>query len=477
MLSRPFIGRVTRVNKTSRRKIWNDNTPWITNGPTWGSRNKTNTSTFISNPVRAQPCCSQQGSIYSRTFPSSSISCSSSFSNPYTFKSNSNTMAPTTASRHFNTATAATHTNPPPGFAFAFDIDGVLLRSSSPLPGASEALNLLHSNNIPFILLTNGGGKHESARVAELSKKLNVPLTEENFVQSHTPFKQLVEGSDSTESLKDKTVLVTGGDGDACRKVAEQYGFSKVVTPGDILMAYPTIWPFNQIFSDYYHKATRPLPLPVDLNNPSQSLKFDAIMIFNDPRDWALDTQVILDLLLSEKGILGTYSDKNGDASLPNNGWQQDSQPKLYFSNPDLFWATSHHMPRLGQGGFQASLEGVWNATTNGAKLERTVIGKPHSATYKYAERVLNRYRAHLLGTSTKKVPHLKRVFMVGDNPESDIRGANEFESAHGTEWTSVLVKTGVYRSGTVPAYKPKAVVPDVLEAVEWALEKEGWAV
>lgn len=102
-----------------------------------------------------------------------------------------------------------------------YSIDGVLLRSSSPIPGASEALNLLHSKNIPFILLTNGGGKHESARVAELSKKLNVPLTEENFVQSHTPFKQLVEGSDTVESLKDKTVLVTGGDGDKCRKVAE----------------------------------------------------------------------------------------------------------------------------------------------------------------------------------------------------------------------------------------------------------------
>lgn len=101
-------------------------------------------------------------------------------------------------------------------------IDGVLLRSSAPIPGAAEALAYLHNNNIPFILLTNGGGKHESTRVVELSKKLGVPLTEDNFVQSHTPFKQLVEGSDTIESLKDKTILVTGGDGDKCRKVAEQ---------------------------------------------------------------------------------------------------------------------------------------------------------------------------------------------------------------------------------------------------------------
>lgn len=97
----------------------------------------------------------------------------------------------------------------------------MLLRSSAPLPGAATALKYLHNNDIPFILLTNGGGKHESTRVAELSKKLSVPLTEENFVQSHTPFKQLVEGSETVQSLKDKTILVTGGDGEKCRKVAE----------------------------------------------------------------------------------------------------------------------------------------------------------------------------------------------------------------------------------------------------------------
>ena len=101
-------------------------------------------------------------------------------------------------------------------------IDGVLLRSAAPIPGASEALAYLHNNKIPFILLTNGGGKHESDRVAELSKKLGVPLTEENFVQSHTPFKLLAEGSEEVESLRDETILVTGGDGDKCRQVAEK---------------------------------------------------------------------------------------------------------------------------------------------------------------------------------------------------------------------------------------------------------------
>lgn len=241
-------------------------------------------------------------------------------------------------------------------------------------------------------------------------------------------------------------------------------------------MEYPTIWPFNQIFSDYYHKSTRPLPRQVDPTNPSTSLKIDAIFVFNDPRDWALDSQIILDLLLSKDGVIGTYSGKNGDPTLPNNGWQQDNQPALFFSNPDLFWATSYHLPRLGQGGFQASLQGVWDATTNNATLSRTVIGKPFAHTYQYAERVLNKHRAQLLGESMRGASELRRVFMVGDNPESDIRGANEYDSPNGTEWTSVLVsKTGVYRAGMEPKYKPQVIVDDVLAAVKWALKEEGW--
>lgn len=244
-------------------------------------------------------------------------------------------------------------------------------------------------------------------------------------------------------------------------------------------MEYPTIWPFNQIFSDYYHKSTRPLPRQVDPTDPARSLKIDAIFVFNDPRDWALDTQVILDLLLSKEGILGTYSDKNGNPTLHNSGWQQDNQPALFFSNPDLFWATSYHLPRLGQGGFQAALQGVWDATTNHAELKRTVIGKPHALTYEYAERVLNKHRETLLAEQGegggRPVKSLRRVFMVGDNPESDIRGANEYNSAQGTDWTSILVsKTGVYRAGIEPKYKPKIIVNDVLEAVKWALKEEG---
>lgn len=101
-------------------------------------------------------------------------------------------------------------------------IDGVLLRSSKPLPGASETLRYLQTHRIPFILLTNGGGKSEAQRVADLSKHLKVPIDESMIVQSHTPFTQLVEGHRNRADLVDACVLVLGGKGNGCRHIAEK---------------------------------------------------------------------------------------------------------------------------------------------------------------------------------------------------------------------------------------------------------------
>lgn len=63
---------------------------------------------------------------------------------------------------------------PTPGLTASkhHSIDGVLLHSSKALPGAAETLRFLQEHKIPFILLTNGGGKSEAERVAELSVKL-----------------------------------------------------------------------------------------------------------------------------------------------------------------------------------------------------------------------------------------------------------------------------------------------------------------
>lgn len=101
-------------------------------------------------------------------------------------------------------------------------IDGVLYRSGKPFPFAIKALKFLQAHKIPFILLTNGGGKHETERVAELSSKFDINLNVDNFIQSHTPFQEMAKGSDVYEALADKTVLVTGGNPAKIRDIARQ---------------------------------------------------------------------------------------------------------------------------------------------------------------------------------------------------------------------------------------------------------------
>lgn len=249
-----------------------------------------------------------------------------------------------------------------------------------------------------------------------------------------------------------------GGTGDNCRTVAQEYGFGNVIIPGDIIASYPGIAPFSD--PKVYQSHARILKSPP---------RIDAIMVFNDPRDFALDIQIIVDLLLSNEGKLGTRR--------PVDKVVKNGHIPIYFSNPDLWWANEYPLPRLGQGGFRAALEGVWRAVTAGSELKATTIGKPHQHTYEYAEKVLTDWRSQKLqqlgGASDVQHPELKRVYMVGDNPASDIVGANGYRSPRGTEWVSVLVRSGVFRQGDYDG-DARMVVDNVEEAVRWAVGREG---
>ena len=204
------------------------------------------------------------------------------------------------------------------------------------------------------------------------------------------------------------------------------------------------------------------------------------MFVYNDPRDFALDAQLVLDLLLSHQGYLGTQSSLNARQDLPNCGYQQDGQPQLTFANPDLLWAAKWHLPRLGSGGFKAALEGLWRAITAGkAELKVTMGGKPSTQTFEFAEEQLLGHRQQLLGAAKHKLGSDERmdtVYMVGDNPASDIVGANRFRSPRSTKWNSILVRSGVFAGESPPGedFRPKAIVDDVFDAVNWGLENEG---
>lgn len=335
--------------------------------------------------------------------------------------------------------------------AFAFDIDGVFHRSGIPLPHGPEMIQLLQVNNIPFVFLTNGGGATEDGQAAKLSQTLGgINIEGRNFIQSHTPWLDLVP------RFQDEYVLVVGGSGNDCREAALAYGFKKVITPADIKVHYDTVYPFSPM--DQYRDIARPLPAEHTPDNP---IRTAAVTIWSSSRDYGLDLQIIMDCLLSEGGKLGTRAANHGSV-FPDNGVE------VHSCNPDYTFANAYPLPRFAQGAFISALKGIVKDQHN-ADLVITSVGKPTQATYLYAEKVLDNYHKaiHAESGSSAPLPRIRTVYMVGDNPLSNIAGANAFQSPTGTEWQSILVETGVHIAGSVPAVTPTTIVHGVKEAVQ----------
>jgi len=329
-------------------------------------------------------------------------------------------------------------------FAYAFDIDGVLIRGGEVIPQAVEAIAALNGKNefgvkVPYIFVTNGGGKTEEERCIQLSKQLEIEVSPGQFICGHTPMREM--------AAKYKTVLVVGGEGEKCRQVAEGYGFKDVITPGDIIKADPATTPFRKLTDEEYNNSRA---------RDYKNIQIEAIFVFADSRDWAGDQQIILDLLLSKGGYLGTRSQTF------------DEGPPIYFSHNDIVWATSHDHTRLGMGALRLSVEAMYKAMT-GKDCKTTAFGKPQIGTFQFATRLLQQWRMDTHGIDAPP----ETVYFVGDTPESDIRGTNEYNKQADNRWYSILVETGVYQAGTKPTFEPNVTVNNVLDAVNHGIKRE----
>ncbi|WVQ68148.1 TIGR01456 family HAD hydrolase [Kwoniella botswanensis] len=337
----------------------------------------------------------------------------------------------------------------PNKLAFAFDIDGVLKQGHhNVLPQAKRVLKLLSGEDgrlpkpIPFLLITNGGGVPDEERRAALSSELGIRLTENQLVQSHTPIKEYVD------KYRDKPVLVLGGKGESCRRVAESYGLKHSYIPQDIIAWKPSIWDRTELTDE-----ERGFARPKDFSQ----IPFSAALMFHDSHDWGRDITLILDLMSSHRGIFGTRREGHDRADVKGD-------VELVFSNADVEWRSDWPIPRLGQGAFRLSLESIYKSTT-GLELPYKQFGKPFKATYDFSELMLRRYLKEVGRDPEGEL----NVYMVGDNPLSDIDGANR----HG--WSSILVRTGVFHDthGEVPSHKPTIIADDVEKGVEWAIQEE----
>jgi HAD superfamily hydrolase (TIGR01456 family) len=325
--------------------------------------------------------------------------------------------------------------------AFVFDIDGVLVHGDRLIPEGRRVLEILNGDNelgikIPHIFLTNGSGKQEAPRCQQLSEILHSPISTDQFIQSHTPMRALAEYY--------KTVLVVGGEGYKCREVAEEYGFQDVVVPNDIIAWDPTIAPYR-VFTDAERATSRPRDF--------SKINIEAIMVFSDSRDYATDMQITMDLLRSENGRMLTVAKDPVSQRIP-----------IYFSQGDMLCPTEHPIPRMSQGTFRIGLEAMYKAIT-GVELERVVYGKPELATYKYADEVIASWMEQI--HNEERLPG--NIYMIGDNPASDIVGGNLYG------WNTCLVRTGVFQGGDNDVENPAnfGVFDNVLKAVQTAIRKE----
>eukprot|EP00761_Pharyngomonas_kirbyi_P009694 gb/GECH01009712.1/.p1 GENE.gb/GECH01009712.1/~~gb/GECH01009712.1/.p1 ORF type:complete len:336 (+),score=70.98 gb/GECH01009712.1/:1-1008(+) len=286
--------------------------------------------------------------------------------------------------------------------AVALDIDGVLLRGRSPIAGASRAVKRLQQHQVPFLLLTNGGGVNEKVKTDTIAQALDVELNPKRTILSHTPYRDLAP------QYADDRVLVVGRLDSAA--VAREYGFRGAVHTDELGARFPSMHPHTTYPSHLQHRS--PPPLSVLQEEPP----FRAAFIMADPHNWAQDMQILVDVLQSD-GRPGIARHPGGGQGVP-----------LFASNPDMLYAAEFPWPRFGQGAFLASLRMLFHEVT-GEALHITQYGKPHRRTYDYAQRVLE----------SMADGDLDHIYGVGDNPAADIRGARR------AGWHSVLVRTGVF--------------------------------
>ncbi|CAI5715263.1 unnamed protein product [Hyaloperonospora brassicae] len=342
-----------------------------------------------------------------------------------------------------------------PTFGVVFDVDGVLVRGKTPVPGARDVLLELEATATPFAIMTNGGGSREQKKAQSLTQRLglrpNVAISTTRLCMSHTPMQHLVA------QHGDELVLAVGKDCREMRHVMQDYGFQHVVTVDQLHRHFPAMYPDVAVAE------------PLAANGRFDAQPFAAVFVLIDPIYWGRELQIVMDVLCSPNGLLRHQpivdptatdaatagADAQGREAGGAGGVRGERQHvPLYSACSDFQYVGDFHLPRYGAGAFHAVLEDLFTRTT-GHKLEQTLFGKPQRASFEFVETLIDAQHGNV-----------ERIYMVGDNPKTDIRGANEA----GGRWKSVLTLTGMHTGPEndveYPAYK---VVDDVVQALAFA--------
>ncbi|MED6262251.1 hypothetical protein ATANTOWER_016679 [Ataeniobius toweri] len=128
------------------------------------------------------------------------------------------------------------HVKGPSSFGLLFDIDGVLVRGRTLIPGAKECFrNLVDRNGkykVPVVFVTNAGNCMRQTKAEHLSHLLQVEVSPDQVMLSHSPLRMFTQ-------FQKKCVLVSGQG--PVEEVAHNLGFENVVTIDMLREAYPVL--------------------------------------------------------------------------------------------------------------------------------------------------------------------------------------------------------------------------------------------
>uniref|UniRef100_A0A803MW80 Uncharacterized protein n=1 Tax=Chenopodium quinoa TaxID=63459 RepID=A0A803MW80_CHEQI len=330
-------------------------------------------------------------------------------------------------------------------FGIAFDIDGVLLRGDSTIGGSPQALSKLYlpqgSLKVPYVFLTNGGGVRESKRAIELSKLFGVEVSSSQVLHGHSPFRQLAHRFES-----DFVVAVGKGEPAA---VLSEYGFKNVISIDDYALCFDNIDPLapHKKWTLNISEQSKGFPSAV-LKEYVCSQRVQAVFVVSDSVDWSRDVQ-------------------NWRPSWRRN-WNSTSS--ILWAHDDLKYQGAFPTERFGMGALRISLQSVFNSI-HPHPLQYSAVGKPNPLAFKNAENTLQQLHNQLTANQDLGgISPFETLYMIGDNPSVDIKGAQQA----GRPWFSILTRTGVFRGKENDLECPADMVVDTVEdAVDYILDKE----
>lgn len=285
-------------------------------------------------------------------------------------------------------------------FGVLFDIDGVLLRGKTVIPSAKKAIEKLMDKEknefvVPTLFCTNGFGLKE-VKAETLSRLLQCKISPNQMVMSQSPLEMFTD-------FHDKVCLISGPEHDGGSiAVARSLGFRNAVTIDQLRTAYP--------YLDWVDRKRWP---DRELANDEDFPKIEAVVLLGEPVRWETNLQLIID-------VIRTHG-RPAKAASPDSEDEHDQLPVLAV-NLDLLWMAKAAQPRFGHGAFLLCLEALYEKIT-GRKLKyEALVGKPSIVTYQYSKLLLEDFARKM------DMPKLDKIYAIGDNPLTDIYGANVFD-------------------------------------------------